>query len=45
MDEAVLERILSAAELSHGDVVVEIGPGLGILTEGIGQTRSQGHCC
>jgi 16S rRNA (adenine1518-N6/adenine1519-N6)-dimethyltransferase len=33
IDEAVLERILSAAELSHGDIVVEVGPGLGILTE------------
>jgi 16S rRNA (adenine1518-N6/adenine1519-N6)-dimethyltransferase len=33
IDEAVLERILSAAELSPGDIVVEIGPGLGILTE------------
>jgi 16S rRNA (adenine1518-N6/adenine1519-N6)-dimethyltransferase len=35
IDEAVLERILSAAELSPGDIVVEIGPGLGILTEGL----------
>jgi len=35
IDEAVLERILSAAELSPGDVVVEIGPGLGVLTEGL----------
>jgi 16S rRNA (adenine1518-N6/adenine1519-N6)-dimethyltransferase len=35
VDEAVLERILSAAELSPGDVVIEIGPGLGILTEGL----------
>jgi 16S rRNA (adenine1518-N6/adenine1519-N6)-dimethyltransferase len=35
IDEAVLERILSAAELSSGDVVVEVGPGLGILTEGL----------
>lgn len=35
IDEAVLERILSAAELSHGDIVVEVGPGLGILTEGL----------
>ncbi|MFO7996869.1 MAG: 16S rRNA (adenine(1518)-N(6)/adenine(1519)-N(6))-dimethyltransferase RsmA [Dehalococcoidia bacterium] len=34
-DEAVLERILSAAELSHGDIVIEIGPGLGVLTEGL----------
>jgi len=35
IDEAVLERILSAAELRPGDIVVEIGPGLGILTEGL----------
>lgn len=35
IDEAVLERILYAAELSPGDIVVEIGPGLGILTEGL----------
>ncbi len=35
IDEAVLERILYAAELSPGDVVVEVGPGLGILTEGL----------
>ncbi len=35
IDEAVLERILSAAELSPGDIVVEIGPGLGILTEAL----------
>jgi len=35
IDEAVLERILSAAQLSPGDIVVEIGPGLGVLTEGL----------
>jgi len=35
IDEAVLERILSAAEISPGDIVVEVGPGLGILTEGL----------
>ena len=35
VDEAVLERILSAAKLSPGDIVVEIGPGLGMLTEGL----------
>jgi 16S rRNA (adenine1518-N6/adenine1519-N6)-dimethyltransferase len=34
-DEAVLERILSAAELNPGDIVVEVGPGLGILTEAL----------
>jgi 16S rRNA (adenine1518-N6/adenine1519-N6)-dimethyltransferase len=35
VDEVVLERILSAAELSPGDIVVEVGPGLGTLTEGL----------
>jgi len=35
IDEAVLERILSAAEISPGEIVVEVGPGLGILTEGL----------
>lgn len=35
IDETVLERILSAAALSPGDIVIEIGPGLGILTEGL----------
>ena len=35
VDEAVLECILSAAELSPGEIVVEVGPGLGILTEGL----------
>jgi len=35
IDEAVLERILSAAQLNPGDIVVEIGPGLGILTEAL----------
>jgi 16S rRNA (adenine1518-N6/adenine1519-N6)-dimethyltransferase len=35
IDESVLGRIISAAELTPGDIVVEIGPGLGILTEGL----------
>jgi len=35
IDKAVLERILSAAELSPGDIVIEVGPGLGILTGGL----------
>jgi 16S rRNA (adenine1518-N6/adenine1519-N6)-dimethyltransferase len=33
VDEEVLEVILSAAELEPEDLVVEVGPGLGILTE------------
>lgn len=32
IDSEVLELIISAAELSPGDTVIEIGPGLGILT-------------
>jgi 16S rRNA (adenine1518-N6/adenine1519-N6)-dimethyltransferase len=34
-DETVLDDILSAAELSPGDAVVEVGPGLGVLTEAL----------
>ena len=33
IDKHVLKHILSAAELSPSDVVIEIGPGLGILTK------------
>jgi len=32
VDKSVLKKILEAAELSSKDVVLEIGPGLGILT-------------
>jgi 16S rRNA (adenine1518-N6/adenine1519-N6)-dimethyltransferase len=35
VDEAVLEHILAAAELRPGDVVIEVGPGPGILTEAL----------
>lgn len=33
LDEAIAQRIADQAELSKEDVVLEIGPGLGILTE------------
>ena len=33
VDEEVLEIILSTAELTGSDIIVEIGPGLGVLTE------------
>ncbi len=33
IDVSVREKILQAAELSASDMVVEVGPGLGILTE------------
>lgn len=32
VDDRVLKRIVSAAELTSADIVVEVGPGLGILT-------------
>ena len=33
IDRAVLKKIIEAADLSKADTVLEIGPGLGILTE------------
>jgi len=33
IDELVLQSIITAANLNNEDVVVEVGPGLGILTE------------
>jgi 16S rRNA (adenine1518-N6/adenine1519-N6)-dimethyltransferase len=33
VDRSVLDKIVSAAELASSDTVIEIGPGLGILTE------------
>lgn len=33
VDEEVLDRIIAAAELTPSDLVMEIGPGLGVLTE------------
>jgi len=41
IDEAVLQLILSAAELSPGEIVVEVGPGLGILTEALAKQRAR----
>lgn len=32
IDEQVLEKIITAAELNKDDTVVEVGPGLGVLT-------------
>jgi len=37
VDETVLSTIISAAELSSKDFVIEIGPGLGILTTELAQ--------
>jgi 16S rRNA (adenine1518-N6/adenine1519-N6)-dimethyltransferase len=32
VDDSVLEKILEAADLSPGDTVIEVGPGLGLMT-------------
>ena len=39
-DYAYVNRIVEAAELSQGNLVVEIGPGLGVLTERLAATGS-----
>lgn len=36
-DDAVLQRIIESADLSKNDVVIEIGPGQGVLTELLAQ--------
>jgi 16S rRNA (adenine1518-N6/adenine1519-N6)-dimethyltransferase len=33
VDRGVLEKIISAAELAYTDTVIEVGPGLGVLTK------------
>ncbi|MFH1381805.1 MAG: 16S rRNA (adenine(1518)-N(6)/adenine(1519)-N(6))-dimethyltransferase RsmA [Chloroflexota bacterium] len=37
IDAGVLQRILTASELTSSDVVVEVGPGLGVLTRELAQ--------
>jgi len=37
IDNEVLQQILSAAELTTDDIIIEIGPGLGILTRELAQ--------
>lgn len=41
IDESVLELIVAAAQLSRTDIVLEIGPGLGILTRELAQQAGQ----
>ena len=35
IDEEVVRRIVAAAELSEDDTVLEVGPGIGTLTQGL----------
>ena len=41
IDRTVLEKIIAAAELTSDDVVLEVGPGLGTMTERL--ARDAGH--
>jgi len=41
VDEDILECILSAAELSRKDIIVEVGPGLGILTKRLAEVADK----
>jgi 16S rRNA (adenine1518-N6/adenine1519-N6)-dimethyltransferase len=41
IDETVLDAILNAAELTSSDTVLEIGPGLGILTSALARHAGQ----
>ena len=41
VDESVLGSILSAAELTSKDVVIEVGPGLGILTRKLAEEAAK----
>jgi len=41
VDEGVLRHIVSAAEISPNDTVIEVGPGLGILTKELAKQAGQ----
>ena len=41
VDEDILECILSVAEVSRKDIVVEVGPGLGILTKKLAEVAGK----
>ena len=41
IDEQVVRRIVAAAELSEADTVLEVGPGIGTLTQGLAESKAQ----
>lgn len=41
VDRSVLDKIVSAAELAPSDTVIEVGPGLGILTEELAKKEAK----
>ena len=41
IDEQVVRQIVAAAELSEADTVLEVGPGIGPLTQGFAESKAQ----
>ena len=41
IDEQVVRQIVAAAELSEEDTVLEVGPGIGTLTQGLAESKAQ----
>ena len=41
IDETVVRRIVEAAELTSADKVLEVGPGIGTLTQGLAESGAQ----
>ena len=40
IDENVVHQIVAAAELSEADTVLEVGPGIGTLTQGLAESKA-----
>lgn len=40
IDESVVRRIVEAAELTSEDTVLEVGPGIGTLTQGLAESKA-----
>ena len=41
IEEKVVRQIVEAAELSEADTVLEVGPGIGTLTQGLAESKAQ----
>lgn len=41
IDENVVKNIVEAAELNENDTVLEVGPGIGTLTQGLAESKAQ----
>ena len=41
IDEDIVRRIVEAAELTPEDTVLEVGPGIGTLTQGLAESGAQ----